>query len=265
MTNLKFAFEKINLTSYNRTTVYAPRVQYGRSLVDRMHYIHKGNEYISFKGQEYVLEPDIFYYFPHQLKYKMHYDSDGCDHSYVDFIPSRPIICDNIIKFEPNVHPLLYSTLSLIFSYAVKFPKTDGIGNLYYDNIISNYMLCFFDILDKEDILHPSQNPTINLVLDYIHKNLQKKITVKELSEIAHMEENSFSRYFKRYISYPPYYYIKLHRFNMAVNLIEQKHSISEVADFLGYSSVANFSKAFKNHYGYYPTQIKKHGAESLY
>lgn len=260
MENNKFTFDDIDFTSYGRTTVYAPRVLCSRlNLCDRIHYIHKGKEFLCHNGVTHILSPGNFYFFPHNLDFEFHYDDQGCDHSFIDFVPTPTIQCQSWIELNKDNHPLLYSTLSLIFDYVQRFPQEYTTESLYYSKIITNHMLCFLDVLNHQNIINPINNPTINMVLDYIHSNFKDNISVKALSQLVHMEENTFIRYFKRFTSYTPYSYIKLYRLNIAATMLKQDISISEIADLLGYSSVANFSKAFNKHFGYYPSKIKKY------
>ncbi len=260
MESFKFTFDDIDFTSYGRTTVYAPRVLCSRlNLCDRIHYIHKGKEFLCHNGVTHTLLPGNFYFFPHNLDFEFRYDDQGCDHSFIDFLPTPTIQCQSWMQFDEEKYPLLYSSLLLIFNYVHRFPQEDTTESLYYSKIIKNQMLCFLDIMNHNNIITPINNPTINLILDYIHNKFKDDISVKTLSQLVHMEENTFIRYFKRFTSYTPYSYIKLYRLNTAVTMLKQDISISEIADFLGYSSVANFSKAFNKHFGYYPSKVKNH------
>ena len=58
-----------------------------------------------------------------------------------------------------------------------------------------------------------------------------------------------------------PYKYIQKHRMDFAVQLLQKNNTISEVAELCGFTEVSSFSRAFKSHFGYYPTYIKKNSS----
>ena len=74
--------------------------------------------------------------------------------------------------------------------------------------------------------------------------------------------------------SYNKFYLSRVFRESYGTGLIEYRnrcrmqearhllktHIVSRVAEELGYGSVYSFSRAFKNHYGYAPSQVQKKG-----
>ncbi|MBC8035033.1 MAG: helix-turn-helix transcriptional regulator [Chitinophagaceae bacterium] len=96
-------------------------------------------------------------------------------------------------------------------------------------------------------------------VLNYVLKNFHKDISLKDAAEVAHMAENSFSRYFsrrtrKRFISY-----VNEVRLNHASKLlIENGSNILDISLNCGFNNLSNFNKQFKNFYRLSPSAYQK-------
>ncbi|MCT4585363.1 MAG: AraC family transcriptional regulator [Peptostreptococcaceae bacterium] len=99
----------------------------------------------------------------------------------------------------------------------------------------------------------------VNLVMDYIENNLQKDLTIEELSDIACFSRYHFSRIFKSITGEGIYQYIKRIRLQRAIHLIRvnKNKSITDIAMDVGFNLSSNFSYAFKKYYGLSPSQIR--------
>jgi len=79
------------------------------------------------------------------------------------------------------------------------------------------------------------------------------------LANQANMSLSKFKKCFKQVYGLPPYEYHLNQKLEVAKNqLLENKWSISEIAANLGYTSAANFDKAFKKKYMVSPTKLLK-------
>ena len=119
-------------------------------------------------------------------------------------------------------------------------------------------MLSLLPIIDKEINIGTIQDERINSIIKYIHKNIDRNITIEELSKICCVEENYFIRLFRKNMSVPPHKYIKSYRLKLAASYLERKYSAGEVAEKVGYSDISAFSHAFKKEYGIYPSEYTK-------
>ena len=99
----------------------------------------------------------------------------------------------------------------------------------------------------------------ISLIIDFLHENITNKITIKQLSEIACLSEAHLIRLFKEYTGTSPYQYVVNLRLEKAKELLEN-HSmtITEIAFYLGYPTLASFTKAFKVYSGISPSEYRK-------
>lgn len=98
----------------------------------------------------------------------------------------------------------------------------------------------------------------IQTSVDYIEIHLQEDIHAERLADIVSLSPFYFQRLFKRLVNKPLQEYIKLRRMSKIIeNLKMDEQRILDLALDYGFSSHANFSRAFKEIYGITPTEYK--------
>lgn len=96
-------------------------------------------------------------------------------------------------------------------------------------------------------------------VYEYIHDNLTKKITIRELSLISGLSEYHLFNSFKRVFKKTPHQYINFQKMTKARELINTgKFSTSQVAFSLNFPDLPTFSKLYKKTYGIPPSFLLK-------
>lgn len=130
------------------------------------------------------------------------------------------------------------------------------------------------DLNISELIVHMLQTESRNLLLKnyrnhvtkngiaaavhFIQNNLNKSITVQEISEVACMSKASFYRYFKNEFGMSPVEYINKERVKKAAKLLcKPGNNVTDVSYELGFSSLSHFIKLFKDHTGITPKQYQ--------
>lgn len=93
----------------------------------------------------------------------------------------------------------------------------------------------------------------------YIQKNIQKRFTSLELARELKMNNDYFSRQFKKSFKLSPREFIKQERIRRAASmLLETNMNISEISQFLGYNDIYQFSQQFKKIIGKSPNNFRK-------
>lgn len=99
----------------------------------------------------------------------------------------------------------------------------------------------------------------ISKVIDYIENNIDGKLRLNDLAEVAMFSKYHFHRIFKSVTGDNLNDFIKRLKMIKAHRLLQIDKSITvkDLAYSLGYNSVANFSRDFREYYGITPTEIK--------
>ncbi len=101
----------------------------------------------------------------------------------------------------------------------------------------------------------------ISWALEFINTHLDQMIQLDDVARASHFSAYHFHRIFHALVGETVNEYVSRKRMEKAIYRLLQKSnlSITEIADVGGYSSSANFSKAFKHYFGLSPTELR-HG-----
>ena len=114
--------------------------------------------------------------------------------------------------------------------------------------------------------MYKENNNRLKKVIEYIEENLTEKIEYKKLAQILLINEYTLHRifYFVTNISLADY--IRKRRLSMsAIDLLEEKGRIIDIAVKYQYESATAFSRAFKKMMGFTPKEIHKNQKRITY
>ncbi|HPE69880.1 MAG TPA: GyrI-like domain-containing protein [Thermotogota bacterium] len=100
----------------------------------------------------------------------------------------------------------------------------------------------------------------INLVMDFIEKNLQRPMTLEELSSVAGFSRFHFHRIFSAFLGETLGQFISRVRVEKAATILvtDPARSITDVALDCGFSSSSAFSRAFRDFFGKTPSAWRR-------
>lgn len=110
------------------------------------------------------------------------------------------------------------------------------------------HMIRNYDCIDHEKIInsHSSATRSLKRSIQYINDNLESKITLKDISDVACMTPTYFSSVFKKFNGVSPWKYITIKRVERAIEMLKNTDMTKiEIAERCGFSSSSNFYKAF--------------------
>ena len=112
-----------------------------------------------------------------------------------------------------------------------------------------------------EDIKLPEFDGTLKLVKDaheYMVNNLQKRVTVEELSRMFHVNPTTLKEQFKVVYGQPIASYMREFRVKHAMELLRSTdETVAEIAQAVGFDSQSNFTQTFKAASGLLPTEYR--------
>ena len=98
----------------------------------------------------------------------------------------------------------------------------------------------------------------LNTVLYYIERHLSEPISNGLLAEIACLSEDRFCHVFRSGVGKPPLQYINEMRLKKALSLLENgEHTVTEVAESIGFRDYNHFGRLFRKRYGCTPYDVK--------
>ena len=98
----------------------------------------------------------------------------------------------------------------------------------------------------------------ISRALSSMHADPFRRWTVNDLAQIALMSRSIFAQRFAATVGEPPLHYLARWRLTIAADLLRSGGmKVTEAAQRVGYASDAAFSRAFKAHFGYAPSEAR--------
>lgn len=100
------------------------------------------------------------------------------------------------------------------------------------------------------------ESNAMKLAKQYIQNNLENPPTINTISKVIYQSESTLKRNFKSTYGYSVYQFIQYSRVMKAKTLLDTgNYSIKQVAYQVGYSNPSHFSKAFKKHTFFLPSE----------
>ena len=103
------------------------------------------------------------------------------------------------------------------------------------------------------------ESSTSELIVGYLKENVYENVTLSDLCTKFYMGKSHLCELFSGYTGESPIeYFARLKMSEAKKLLLRDDLSVSKISDMLGYSSIHNFSRAFKNSVGVSPTAYKR-------
>ncbi|MCV3763177.1 AraC family transcriptional regulator [Companilactobacillus farciminis] len=139
------------------------------------------------------------------------------------------------------------------------------------DDFIIKYAL---DVNDAVDELNDNEgkalqqiktmstsNASIISAIEYIDNNLDKRLTLDQVSSKVYLSDYYFSKLFKRETGLSFSVYLNARKIQKAMILLkESDKSINDISDTLGFTRLSYFSQTFKKYTGVAPTKYRTEG-----
>lgn len=106
----------------------------------------------------------------------------------------------------------------------------------------------------------------INMAFNYIDEHIDQNIQLDDIANSSHFSPFHFHRLFHALVGETVNDYVSRKRMEKAVSRLAYNSSLSitDVSKAGGYSSSANFSKAFKVYFGISPSELRKSAFENI-
>lgn len=110
----------------------------------------------------------------------------------------------------------------------------------------------------NEPVNELDSNTHLNNIIQYIERNLHKKITAQDVAEHCYITKSYCCRLLAKYLDTTFSQYLWKKRMEYALRLInDPKMNMAEIAQMVGYSDYFYFSKSFKKYFGKSPKYFR--------
>lgn len=226
-------------------------------------YVDKGELLTTIDGVSYHLKQgDLIFYAPMQFHTQSTFEKISSSYLTINFkmnFNHADLLCNKIFSLKRD-------------SY---FIVTKLIEELSNDNLYSNDLsLCYLKELIIQmlrlDNSHFHSKPTthmqqtyenelLNDILLYIDNNIYEKISVSTLCEHFCISTSMLHSLFRKNMNNTAKNYINELKLSKSKELIRNStHTLSEISEMLGFSSIHYFSKKFKSYFNISPTEYSK-------
>jgi AraC-like DNA-binding protein len=168
--------------------------------------------------------------------------------------PTHPSLTNDHFQLEPGANPILSEHLNQLYESLF----TPGNMALLRTGFLFNMIIyeLFASCLNR---LNGNSKDMIALARDYIHNHYMDTLNLQKLADIHGTSPQSFSYFFKKYTGVFPIDYLIQHRMKRAQELLTLgNYSIKQVAASVGYEDALYFSRLYKKHFGYTPSQSQR-------
>lgn len=226
-------------------------------------YVDKGELLTTIDGVSYHLKQgDLIFYAPMQFHTQSTFEKISSSYLTINFkmnFNHADLLCNKIFSLKRD-------------SY---FIVTKLIEELSNDNLYSNDLsLCYLKQLiiqmlrlnnshfHSKPTTHMQQtyeNELLNDILLYIDNNIYEKISVSTLCEHFCISTSMLHSLFRKNMNNTAKNYINELKLSKSKELIRNStHTLSEISEMLGFSSIHYFSKKFKLYFNISPTEYSK-------
>lgn len=226
-------------------------------------YVDKGELLTTIDGVSYHLKQgDLIFYAPMQFHTQSTFEKISSSYLTINFkmnFNHADLLCNKIFSLKRD-------------SY---FIVTKLIEELSNDNLYSNDLsLCYLKELiiqmlrldnsqfHSKPTTHMQQtyeNELLNDILLYIDDNIYEKISVSTLCDHFCISTSMLHSLFRKNMNNTAKNYINELKLSKSKELIRNStHTLSEISEMLGFSSIHYFSKKFKSYFNISPTEYSK-------
>ncbi len=131
--------------------------------------------------------------------------------------------------------------------------------DLNVQSLLSYALTCKYELNPKTKRFSLEQIGRIHAIRLQLETDFTNIPNLSALAKEAHMSKTIFKRLFKLEVGESPYHFWAVKRMEIARSrILSSKDSISTISFDLGFPGVSNFSKAFKNHFGISPSDLRE-------
>ncbi|HEX9059795.1 MAG TPA: AraC family transcriptional regulator [Clostridia bacterium] len=223
-------------------------------------FVYSGHALYNVNGVEYTLKRGDFIYITKGSIREAHTYSDNPIQCYaINFDWDIPNDHTPILPFPTTFRTGLFNELLDLYKDLDSVWIEKNPGHILKSRAIFMLILHKLLYINNHNSYKLMTDQRIHKIKEYILMNYNKSITIDDLADIAGLNTVYLGALFKKYNDCSIKEYINRVRINVSENLLcTGGYSVSEAAQLSGFNDIFYFSKVFKKHKGFPPSDTLK-------
>ena len=226
-------------------------------------YVDKGELLTTIDGVSYHLKQgDLIFYAPMQFHTQSTFEKISSSYLTINFkmnFNHADLLCNKIFSIQRDSY---FIVTRLIEELSNDNLYSDDLSLCYLKELIIQMLRLNNSHFHSKPTTHMQQtyeNELLNDILLYIDNNIYEKISVSTLCEHFCISTSMLHSLFRKNMNNTAKNYINELKLNKSKELIKNStHTLSEISEILGFSSIHYFSKKFKSYFNISPTEYSK-------
>ena len=226
-------------------------------------YVDKGELLTTIDGVSYHLKQgDLIFYAPMQFHTQSTFEKISSSYLTINFkmnFNHADLLCNKIFSLKRDSY---FIVTRLIEELSNDNLYSDDLSLCYLKELIIQMLRFDNSHFHSKPTTHMQQtyeNELLNDILLYIDDNIYEKISVSTLCEHFCISTSMLHSLFKKNMNNTAKNYINELKLSKSKELIRNStHTLSEISEMLGFSSIHYFSKKFKSYFNISPTEYSK-------
>lgn len=226
-------------------------------------YVDKGELLTTIDGVSYHLKQgDLIFYAPMQFHTQSTFEKISSSYLTINFkmnFNHADLLCNKIFSIQRDSY---FIVTRLIEELSNDNLYSDDLSLCYLKELIIQMLRLDNSHFHSKPTTHMQQtyeNELLNDILLYIDNNIYEKISVSTLCEHFCISTSMLHSLFRKNMNNTAKNYINELKLSKSKELIRNStHTLSEISEMLGFSSIHYFSKKFKSYFNISPTEYSK-------
>jgi AraC family transcriptional regulator len=147
----------------------------------------------------------------------------------------------------------------LLFLFAEGHPSKDIFADFMLRELIMRILQAETRKIYSEEMMKVSDDSRLADIIRYIRQNIEKPLTIQELSAKLFMSESNFYRIFKQELGISPIDFINNERIKMAVALLnDPRRKVKDIYTECGFNNLSYFTRLFKRKKNLSPSEYQR-------
>lgn len=226
-------------------------------------YVDKGELYTTVDDKTYHLKQgDLIFYAPMQLHTQSTSSKISSSYLTINFKMSfnhSDLLCNKVFSLQRDSYHIISRLIEELSNDNI---YSDDLSLCYLKELIIQTLRIENSYFNSKPTTHMQQtyeNNLLNDILSYIDDHIFEKISVTTLCDQFCISTSMLHSLFRKNMNNTAKNYINEQKLNKSKELIKNStHTLSEISEMLGFSSIHYFSKKFKSSFNISPTEYSK-------